>query len=258
MKTVLKVLGGIVLALVLAFVGLMLYGKTSGQAQLRDYFAAAQSATVGEVEETLHPQLVEGHDGQLLAAFVKALSDRYGAFQSVETGGFQFSDSVNDGVRLQRYKGTMVFERGAVPLEMSFLDDKLAGITIVDETIGAEVLRSSMVAPAELGPYQARGEAFWRAAAGGEAGEAFAMMGEPLQKKVGEGPFVAQVEGMFRGKTLEDVRFVVSEGVPEAEDKIRLRYDVVVDGRTLAADTTFQFAGFKAHLMGFNLDTGAP
>ena len=256
MKTVLKVLGGIVLALVLAFVGLMLYGKSSGTAQLSEYFTAAQSASVAEVQETLHPKLVEGHDPQLLAAFVKALSDRYGAFDSVETSGFQFSDSVNGGVRLQSYKGTMVFEKGVVPLEISFLDDKLAGITIVDDAIGSEVLAASMVPPPDLSAYQAEGEAFWRAAAGGKAKEAFAMMGEPLQKKVGESTFVSQVEGMFSGKTLSDVRFVASEDLAEAPDKVRLRYEVVVDGASLDAETTFQFAGFRGHLMGFNLDTG--
>ncbi len=258
MKTALKVLGGIVLVLVLAFAGLMLYGKTSGQAQLSEYFAATQSASVAEIQETLHPKLVEGNDPQLLAAFIKALSDRFGAFERVETAGFEFRDALNGGVRLRSYKGTMVFERGSVPLVMSFLDEQLAGITIEDETIGAEVLSASMVPPPDLAPYRARGEAFWRAAAGGEAERAFAMMGEPLQKKVGQTTFVRQVGAMFDGKTLSDVRFVVSEVEPGSEDRVRMDYELTVDGRSLAAHTTFQFAGFNGHLMGFNLDADAP
>ncbi len=257
MKTVLKVLGGIVLVLVLVFTGLMLYGKTSGQAQLSEYFGAAQSASVAEIQTTLHPKLVEGNDPQLLAAFIKALSDRFGAFESVETTGFEFRDAINGGVRLQSYKGTMVFERGSVPLVMSFLDDKLAGITIEDETIGAEVLSASMVPPPDLAPYRARGEEFWRAAAGGEAERAFAMMGEPLQKKVGESTFLRQVAVMFEGKTLSEVRFIVSEIEPGAEDRIRMDYELTVDGRSLTAHTTFQFAGFNGHLMGFNVDVDA-
>ena len=255
MKNFLKVLGGIFLALILLFVGLIVYGQRSGEARLADYFKAAQGGSVAELQATLDPELAEIVDPELFARFIKALSDRYGEFEDIETNGFQFSEKEIGGKKVAEYRGTMVFAKGEVPLKVTFRDDKLAGLTIEDQALGQEILAASAGAPDNLSAYQAKGQAFWEAAASGEAGAAFSMMSEPLQRAVGADTFAAKVGKVFGGHTLKEVRFLSSAVEPGEEPRVELHYQLVVDDETIDAQTTFQFANFKGHLVAFNLGT---
>ncbi|MEZ4379905.1 MAG: hypothetical protein R3A79_01055 [Nannocystaceae bacterium] len=253
MKNFLKVLGGIFLALILLFVGVLVYGQQSGEARLADYFKEVQAASIADLQGTFDPELAEIVDTELFARFIKALSDRYGAFKDIEAGAFQFSEKLINGKKVAEYRGTMVFERGELPLKVTFRDGKLAGLTVEDQALGRELLSDSAGTPDNLTAYQAKGQAFWEAAARSDADAAFAMMSEPLQRTVGAEPFKAKVSQVFAGHALKEVRFLSSAVEPGEAPKVELHYQLVVDDATIDAQTTFEFANFKGHLVAFNL-----
>ena len=103
---------------------LIYYGASSGTAKLSEYFTMAEKASIPEIEDSFHPALKKACDPTALAMLIKVIPQEMGAFKKPEMNGFSFSDQVQNGVRQRRYKGTMVFEKGTLPLELAFIDEK--------------------------------------------------------------------------------------------------------------------------------------
>jgi len=235
------------------FVGaLLLYGTKTGGNALREYFAATKDADVPTVVGTFRDELKALCDPQMLALLVKAVPARYGDFKEPKTNGFNFSDELHNGTRLQKYSGTMVFERGELPMEVHFADGKLLTFKILpcDE---AKVLVESLGVPPDLAPYAATGERFWRATLTNQVDDAWNLLSEPLQKNIGKQGFTVQCRNLSSNGALKGVDFIRPVRDPEQGDRVHVLYRVVAEQAKAVGHVTFQFAGVSSYLIAFQI-----
>ncbi len=237
------------------FGGFMWAGKASGEAKLREFFAMGKRDSLSQIEAQLSDHLKERVDPELGAAYVKAISTEFGDFASVNLNGLEFSDKLDGSSRLREYKGTFVFAKREVPIHVQFIDERLAALTIVDDPIGPELIKSLDRVPANTEAYQRGGERFLTAVLNGKGDDAFEMLGENLQKQVGRQGFEAHLKEVAGLKGLKRVEVVSAAPRPNAPDHLDVAYRCVCPNGVLKARVTFQFAGLKPYLMGFKYET---
>lgn len=254
LKTGLKIAVGMALLGGLAIGLLLKFGMGSGEAALGEFFSAVSTETVAEVCERIHPNLAKEADPQVLAAFLKAVPARFGAFKSIQLNGFNFSKEIKNGQTHENYSGTCVFEKGELTLEMTFLDGKLLGFFVKKPREAAqELLAAASVVPPNTAPYGEYGLRFWKAALGGKAQDAFPMMAEVLQKQLGLQTFVRQISTMERFGALQSITLADPKVVDGQPNQLLMLYDCKFAKGDMKAHCKFVFADLKSHLIGFQI-----
>ena len=234
------------------FIGLLHYGTSTSTATIREFFARAQKASAVELEKTFHKDLKGDCDKQLLALFIKTISKELGAFKEPKLSGFSFSDSTENGHRLRRYKGTMIFEKGKLPLELGFIDDKLNAFYVTD-VAAAKPLLAKRGLPKDTKRYEKRAEAFWRALFTGRADELFAMMSPALQKKVGKEGIKAQVARLQNDGALKSLHLYSTFKDTQNNDKIMVITRCVSEKMNVKGHVVFKIDGLRSHLVAYQI-----
>ena len=231
---------------------LIYYGASSGTAKLNEYFTMAEGASVKELEATFHPALKKECDPTALALFIKVIPKELGKFQKPEMNGFSFSDKVNNGVRIRRYKGNMVFEKGTVLMEMGFIDDKLNAIFVRDDGMAQKLLKQREL-PQDTSKYEKHAEELWRALLTGKSEEAFNLMSEPLQKQLGKQGVVHQARNMARNGALNSLELLKVMPDPKDPHKLIILHKCSLARATAVGHVTFQFAGLSSYLIAYQI-----
>ena len=254
LKTGLKIAVGLALLGGLGIFLLFKFGMGSGEAALGNFFSAVATEPVADVVKRIHPNLAREADPQVLAAFLKAVPARFGAFKSIELNGFQFNKELKNGQTHERYAGTCVFEKGKVTLEMTLLDGQLLGFYIKEPKDAAlEMMKAACVVPADTKPYAEEGLKFWQAALGGKPDQAFPMMAEVLQKQLGQQTFARQIATMERFGPLQEVKVVAAKPVSGRTDQLLVLYACRFEKGSLNAHCKWVFADLRSHMIGFQI-----
>ena len=257
-KGLFKALGGLLLLFVVLIVGLIKYGSSSGESKLKEFFGSAQSSTLEQIEDQLHPGLKEAFEPQQIAVFIKGIATRCGAFQTIKANGFSFSDKLENGTRLQEYEGWMVFEKAELPLKIKFADGKLVAINVDLEKAGKpgrELMEAVSVVPANLAPYQKLGEQFLRTLISGDVAKTTALMAEELKREFDPKVFPEQIKQLPGIGQQVKIEFLKSKPRPEDKTEVDLFYKCTFNGGDVKAHVKFSFVGPRAALMGFQYPT---
>ena len=231
---------------------LIYYGASSGTAKLNEYFTMAEKASINEIEGTFHPALKKVCDPTALAMLIKVIPQEMGAFKKPEMNGFSFSDKIENGMRMRRYKGNMVFENGTLPLEMAFVDEQLNAFYIRDEKAAAPLLAKRGL-PKDTSKYVKHAEDFWRALLSGKGEEAFNLMSEPLQKQVGKQGMAQQARNMSRNGAVKGLKLVKTMVDPEDPTKLVILTECTLARATAIGHVSFQFVGLNSYLINYQI-----
>lgn len=232
--------------------GLLWYGKSAGEAKLRDFFTMAKGASPAQLEAQLDDGLKEDVDGELCAAFVKEVATRYGDFKSVQADSMEFSDNLDmSKKRLRTFKGKFEFEKRALPMKLEFTGEKLSTVT-VDDPVAVEIADAINRVPARTDAYQKRGERFFEAVLNGKDEDVFALMSEDLQKKDGRAGVASLIKQLAFLGGVKQIDFVSAAARPNTPDKLEVVYRVrAKNGQTLKAIATYQFFRLRGYLVGY-------
>ena len=231
---------------------LLYYGASSGTAKLNEYFTMAEKASIIEIENSFHPALKKVCDPTALAMLIKIIPQEMGAFKKPEMNGFSFSDKIENGMRIRRYKGNMAFEKGTLPLEMAFVDDKLNAFYIRDEE-AAKPLLAKRGLPKDTSKYVKHAEDFWRALLTGKGEEAFNLMSEPLQKQVGKQGMAQQARNMARNGAVKGLKLVKTMADPQDPTKLVILTECTLARATAIGHVSFQFAGLNSYFINYQI-----
>lgn len=205
------------------------------------------------VAERIHPGLAEVGEVAVVAAMLKLLATRFGAFQGIEPATFAFEEGIGDDGRKRRYEGTFVFEGGAFPLTLGFLGDLVSTLNYgpeLGEAIGLEAHR----VPSDTRRHVARGMALVEALVAGDAKAAHAMLAPDLQAAISPAwvpDLVTQI-----GAARAGARITYERGAASAEEPnmLDLKFFVEGDEATVAFDVRFGFAAMQAGIVGLKFD----
>lgn len=238
----------------LGIAALLFFGKSSGEDNISAFFKMVEKSSISEIQTSIHPLLAKECDAQRLAEFIKAIPATFGSFKNINTNGFSFSDNYKNGVRTQKYEGTMAFEKQEVPLELKFVDGKLIGIHLKDKKLSEKILESLNTVPENSDNYQKIGKEFWKNCFDGNIDSAFNMLAEVLQKKIGKTSFAQMFKKMNQTGKCKNIRFekIISDPKTPKEFILIFRLDFQ-KSKNISAHVNFQYGGLKCYLIGFNI-----
>ena len=233
------------------FVALLMYGSSSGNAKIKEYFERAEEYSNTKLAESFHPSIAKEGDPLRLAMLIKAVPAHYGQFKDVEMNGFSFSDKVNNGVRLRDYKGNFVFEKGTIPMEMSFIDEKLIKFQVASNEAASPLLPYLKI-PEDLSSYQKKAKEFWEVFLSGDGEKAFSLMSEPLQKEIGRAATIAQVKNLQTNGALKGITFLRSIR-DEDKQKVHFLFQCSMEKGSAVGHVSFEFHLLQSFLIGYQI-----
>ncbi|MBU1108883.1 MAG: hypothetical protein KKB51_19555 [Candidatus Riflebacteria bacterium] len=254
MKSVLKFGCGFFLFAIALFVGLMMYGQSSGEAIVKEFISLAAKDSPDDFIAKVHPGLAEEVDPELLYLFFKGVTKECGDFEGLNMNGMNFSDKSANGNRTQDFSGNFRFAKKEIPMEMNFLNGLLFGFNVKDPVVAQAALKETNVIPADAAKrYAKRAEAFWQAGLSGKEADAFAMMTESVQKQFGSEKVSAILSEVTQnnGKA-ESIKFISARPKEPGSSKSLFFFSIdFLKVKDVIAHVTIEFAALKAHLVGF-------
>lgn len=249
MKTFLKMIVG---AFGLLFLGLGAFFfllSSKGEDVVRRFLVRASQATVTQVrDELLHPGLKDAVDLNCLAAAMKALATRYGAFKNTHLG--EFKQEWVSGGTVHKVTSTFVFEKAQWDLTLEFMANQLTAFRF-DDKLAAELAPVFEKVPEDTSGYVKQGEAACRLMIERKAAELWPLMSEPLQKQFGDqAAFTKLVQTQLpEAKQVES--FALVRSAPEKEDPatLALVYQAKIDGTARKLRIRYEFRRMKCFLV---------
>ena len=237
---------------VVFIIAILAYGSGTANTKLDEYFKFASTSSISDIAKTFHPSLLNVTDPSRLAMFIKAVPAHYGAFKEVEMNGFNFSDNYKNGLRLREYKGNAVFEKGTLPIELSFADEELLGFT-VSSGEAVKPLIKLLTVPSDLTDYKAKAEKLVRALLSGNAPEAFKLMSKPLQDIVGNGKLEQHCKNYSSNGALKNVEFIGKYNGQTKADELILLFKCSIGEHIITAEVSYKFQNLDSYLIGYEI-----
>lgn len=254
MKSVLKFGCGFLLLAIVAFIGLMMYGQSSGESIVKDFINLATKEKPDEFIANIHPGLQEEVDPELLYLFFKGLVKECGDFEGLNMNGMNFSDKLANGNRTQDFSGNFRFAKKEIPMEMNFLNGLLFGFLVKDPVVAQAALKDTNVIPTNAEKrYAKKAEEFWLAGLSGKEEAAFAMLTESVQKQLGSEKVTAILAEVNKNNgNAVNVKFLSSRPKEPGASKSLFFFSVdFPNSKNVLAHITIEFAALKGHLVGF-------
>ncbi len=250
MKTVLLVLGVIFLVIVVAVVSLLFWAKGSGEDMQKDFFAAVGSGDANRVISLMHPAMKEDVDLPVLAVWVKAFNEGLGEFQKLSPTDFNTSSSYENGHKVAKSSGKVIFKNGDANSDLAFSDGLLVSFHVKSDKLAKDWFKG----PQDTAFYRAKGLRMLKLLADNKPDEAHAMMHEALQEKLpladlrtGTAKLLASL-GEVKALAFESEKLEIGE----AQELVILYRGQAANGE-IEGTVTFRFIGLKGHIIAFNL-----
>ena len=255
MKKVLMILGVVFLVLLVIGVALMIWAQRAGSALQGKFFNAVLSGDPKQVTALFAPSLREEVDEPVLAAWMAEVKDKLGAWKGLSATHFETSTRYEGRAKLTQTQGTVEFEKGEAESELNWRDGLLIGFKIDSDKIPKGWFKG----PASTELYRERGKEFLTHFLGGDPDKAFALMHENLQKKR---PLdkLKSLAAAFQEKAgkLQSVAYSAEKADPADPADLSISYKVTCEKASTTAAIRFQFAGWKGHLVAFDVEGWAP
>lgn len=255
LRTILKITCAGLLILAIAFFTLMMYGKSSGEKVVTDFFSNVNKVSAQEFKSLVDPALHEKADPELIQVFFQALQKEVGTFQGLNLEGMSFSDEVNNGVRTQEFQGNFRFEKKEIPMGLDFVNGLLIGFEVKDKDAFQKSHEFAMTNPPRslLASYQQLTESFWKKTLTGDCHEAFDMIHENLQKNYGRQRFAIVFNKIIKNNgKLEKISFTSCRPKAKGSTKYIFFFNVdLAKPKNLQAHSIIEFVGFKGYILGF-------
>ncbi len=251
MKKLLQILGGVFLLLIVGFIALLVWAQREGAGKQEAFFQAVLSGQPQQVYALLDPALVREIDEPVLAAWMQAVRDSLGAFQSMSKTDFNTSTDTDGERTIVKSEGTVVFEKGEARSALTFADGRIVSFNVESERLGSGWFRG----PADDTVYRTRAEAFIRETMEGEPRKAYAMMHPALQEKVplatlqNVHALAGEQFGPIQSLTVESAEFL---NAPDGGQKYLLVYAVQGEEASTRVAVEFSFTGLQGVLTAFD------
>ncbi len=251
MKKMLKGCGCVVAVVVLAGAGLLTWAYISGGAEQRAFFTAVGSGDPAKVTALMDPALKAKIDEPVLAAWMKAFNAQLGPFVGLDPADFHTTTNTKNGVTIKESKGTVKFQKGTAECRLvlrnglitdfSVKSDKMKGVRWFDKL-------------PDTTPYRARGKECLTMLLSGQVDKLYPTFHESLQKAIPLPKLKAMMANITRQTgPVQSVKFLSERFQPQGTPTLTILYNVVCQKGKTIASVTFQFAGWKGHLTGFDL-----
>lgn len=245
---------GLVVAL---FVGLLFYGKSSGEKTAKAFFEKIEKSKANQFDQHVFFNLSSQADPELIRVFFKEVLNVCGSFKGLAMNGMHFSDKIDRGDRLQNYKGKFNFEKKSIEIELSFINDQLSGFSVNDQGVAQQALeRSHTVGLDNLEKkYSAEGKRFLNVALSDSYEGAFDMVHEALQKQVGKANFIKIFKKIFmQYGEVKKIEYKHFKQHPEEKNKVVYFYQCDFEKKkNITCTCSISFSEFQGHILGWKV-----
>jgi len=239
---------------IIALVLLILVGSCAGCLYLaykestsvqEDFYAAVATGNPATLKAMFHPSLHEEVDDAMLAAWMKAMNERLGAFTGMAANGFNLSINHTDKGKEVKSEGTAEFEKGTAQSLVRTLDDKIVQFNVESETLGKDWFQTLD----DRSAYDAHARSFLEAIRAGDADKAWGLMHSSLQADAGKERWPGMVETLKAKLGGGDLELARDEFVPGPPPILALWYGGDAGGQV---KLEYRPQGMKLHLVAFS------
>lgn len=245
MGKALGIIGLILLLIVGSCVGCMWFGVNKVTGAQDDFWAAVGTGDASKVMAQFHPELRKEVDEAVLAAWVKAVNEKLGAFDKLALDGIDADYKTTDQGDEFKTEGTAVFAKGEAKSLIRTIDGKVVQFQVNSDQIGDDWLTEL-----DHTAYDEHARRYLDAVRAGEEDTAWAMMHEELQADVGQDKWSAMAQALAAKLGEGELKLARHEFVPGKKAVLALWYEAAGGPVKLV----YRPVGMKMHLMGFSAD----
>lgn len=250
MKTVLWVVGIVVLVGVVGLVGLVILGSAVSNYRQEEFFRAVDTGDGAKVMAKFHPVLRKEVDEPLITAWAKAINEHCGKFKGLDDDTWTKSKRDDNGVTVTVTKGKVKFEKATVEADLDFAQGKIVKFFVGTKPLPADWFKG----PASTDLYRRQAEKLIRLLLANKPAEAFALMHPSLQEAMPLPKLTQVTERIAKNAgVVKVVQFKANQALQGDVFKLKILFDVECEKVKTVATVVFVFKDMKGHILAFDL-----
>ena len=140
MGKALTIVGIVLLILVGSCAGCLYLAYKQATGFQDDFYATVATGDVAKVKSAFATSVQGSIDDAKLAAWVKAINENLGAYDSMDVNGMNINANATPAGQEIRSEGILTFAKGKAKSVLRIIDDKVVGLQVESETPGVSIL----------------------------------------------------------------------------------------------------------------------